>query len=346
VQHDVAHLTEVMQRSEILTDRQPARYLVRLAFNVAAVGLCAVFLKASSVSWAWLLLNSTLVAFFLVQCIIVAHDAMHRQVFQGPRKNDLLALFIWNFLIGLSNSWFFAYHSKHHVQSNRVQHDPNLEIPFLLTGRDSILGLKGWRRQFAKYQAFLFLPFLFLSGGDFLGRTFRFLRHMKKSTSTFYAEIGLMALHYVLFIGYPVYVLGVAKATPYILWHYLIAGFYGGLIFATNHMGMPLVSPDDKVDFVTHQVTTARNLTPHVVNNFIFAGLNYQIEHHLFPSIAYHKLDEARAIVRAHCEERTLHYHEVGLFRTFIEMHQSLHAVGAPLREGASARPSDGLAAG
>jgi fatty acid desaturase len=339
INHEFAQLSKLMQDRQILSSRQPWRYLFRLSICLSGIGACAVLLARGYTCWTATMLCSTAVAVLLVQCIIVAHDAMHRQVFTGPRKNDVLALLIWNLLIGLSNSWFFAYHTKHHVQSNRVGRDPNLEHILVMPGRDDLESLGSGRRWFAKYQGYLLVPFLFLSGGDFLSRTFKFMAKMKK-TRTFWIEVALLVIHYVVFLSFPFLVLDPAQAVVFTLWQYLLAGFYGGLIFATNHIGMPLVGTDEKVDFVQHQVSTSRNMTPHVLNNLIFAGLNYQIEHHLFPTVAYHKLNDARRIVQAHTAKRGIHYHEVGLLRTFAEMFIYLRDAGAPLRGASKAQVS------
>ncbi|HYV43349.1 MAG TPA: acyl-CoA desaturase [Myxococcaceae bacterium] len=329
---DYVQLSRTMKERGLLDDRAPAGYLVRLAFNAAVVIACLATIPRVAHSLPLVLLNSTVLAFFIVQCVIIAHDSMHRAVFRSPAANDTLALLIWNLMVGISHTWFFAYHTKHHVQSNRIGHDPNLEVPFFLPDRDQVMQTRGLRRWFAKYQGYFFLPFLFLSGGDFLGRTMRHMGKMKKLSAGFFVEATLMLAHYAMFIGFPIYVLGPGRAALYILLHYALAGFYGGVVFATNHMGMPLVGSDEKIDYVAHQVSTSRNLTPHAVNNYVFAGLHYQIEHHLFPTISYHRIKDARVIIEEHCKQRGLRYHQVGTLKTFAEMISYLHQVGEPLR--------------
>src|SRR5205823_5393240 len=97
----------------ILNDRKPWPYLLKLALNIAVVGACCAWLPHTT-SLATQLLISGVVAFFLVQCVIIAHDAMHRQLFHDAWKNDLVSLLVWNVIVGISHNWFVSYHNKHH----------------------------------------------------------------------------------------------------------------------------------------------------------------------------------------------------------------------------------------
>jgi fatty acid desaturase len=278
-------------------------------------------------------LNALVTAFFVVQCIIIGHDSMHKQLFHKPGKNDLVSLFIWNFLSGISHTWFHSYHTKHHVHSNRIGVDPNLEIPFALTGRDEIQGSKGLRRLYIKYQVFFFIPFLFLSGGDFLKRTIRFIGEMKFNLKTV-IELVVIAIHYVIFIGYPLMVLPLGQFAVYMIVLYGVAGFYAGMVFATNHFGMPIFAKDDKVSYLEQQTASSRNIKSSPLIDYVFSGLNFQIEHHLFPQIPRYHMYKTQAIVKAYCQKHGLQYHEPGLGTTFREMFSYLHGVGEPLRKG------------
>jgi fatty acid desaturase len=62
--------------------------------------------------------------------------------------------------------------------------------------------------------------------------------------------------------------------------------------------------------------------------------LNYQIEHHLFPRMPRNKLKEAQPIIKGFCRNLDIHYHETNVLRSYREILQHLHEVGAPLRKG------------
>jgi fatty acid desaturase len=80
-------------------------------------------------------------------------------------------------------------------------------------------------------------------------------------------------------------------------------------------------------------VLTSRNVRGSRLVDFALGGLNYQIEHHLFPSMPRPSLRRAQPLVRAFCAERRLAYSESSVFGSFVEALRHLHAAGAPLRQ-------------
>ena len=85
-------------------------------------------------------------------------------------------------------------------------------------------------------------------------------------------------------------------------------GLYMGSAFAPNH-GMPLVSPKLKLDFLRRQVLISRNFSGGLLISGFMGGLNYQIEHHLFPSMARPYLRKAQPLVAAYCAAQGVHPH-------------------------------------
>jgi fatty acid desaturase len=91
---------------------------------------------------------------------------------------------------------------------------------------------------------------------------------------------------------------------------------------------MPILAQDDARDFLRRQVLTSRNVRGGWLIDFLLGGLNYQIEHHLFPSMPRASLRHARPIVRAHCLKYGLPYIEVSLFDSYRQALCHLHTVG------------------
>ena len=88
-------------------------------------------------------------------------------------------------------------------------------------------------------------------------------------------------------------VLPPGKALAFIAIHQGLWGVYMGMSFAPNHKGMPVLTADDKLDFLRKQVLTSRNVVGGPQVDVALGGLNYQIEHHLFPSMPRHNLRKA-----------------------------------------------------
>jgi fatty acid desaturase len=112
---------------------------------------------------------------------------------------------------------------------------------------------------------------------------------------------------------------------------------YLGSIFAPNHKGMPILTGKDRPDFLRRQVLTSRNVRGGPITDIALGGLNYQIEHHLFPSMPSPHLRKAQVIVRQHCEELGISYLETSLITSYKQALSSLHHAGAPIREARAA---------
>ena len=119
--------------------------------------------------------------------------------------------------------------------------------------------------------------------------------------------------------------------------HQAVFGLYMGCSFAPNHKGMPIIEPDEKLDYLRRQVLTSRNVRGGWFIDQLLGGLNYQIEHHLFPSMP-------RANLRApgaSCARtaRTTHLVRRDLPRfVYAIVLRHLHALGAPLRAARDAK--------
>ena len=91
---------------------------------------------------------------------------------------------------------------------------------------------------------------------------------------------------------------------------------------------VPTWRADRGLSFLERQVLSSRNVVPHPVTDFVFGGLNYQIEHHLFPTMPRVNFLQARAIVKPFCQAHGLAYHEMGAFASYRLVVSELRRVG------------------
>jgi fatty acid desaturase len=214
--------------------------------------------------------------------------------------------------------------------------DPDIEIPFLdFTGTADLTKMGRFRRMLVKYQAWLFLPALLTVAVGLQYHSFVYL--LQKKAKYHMLEWALLLAHVVLYLACVFSLFAFWPAILFVVLHQALIGFYLGAIFAPNHKGMPVLEKASSVDFLHRQVLTARNIHAHPVTDFCYGGLNYQIEHHLFPAMARNQLKAAQPIVRAFCQTHAISYHETTVARSLTEILRHLHQIGAPLR--ASTRP-------
>jgi fatty acid desaturase len=105
-------------------------------------------------------------------------------------------------------------------------------------------------------------------------------------------------------------------------------GFFMGAAFAPNHKGMPLVPKDAKLDFFSRQVLTSRNIRGSWLKDNLMGGLNYQVEHHLFPSMARPNLRKAHQIVVEYCRKHEVTLVEMNLLASYGAIMRHLNKVG------------------
>jgi fatty acid desaturase len=125
-------------------------------------------------------------------------------------------------------------------------------------------------------------------------------------------------------------VLSPLQAIVFLLLHQALFGVYLGMTFAPNHKGMPHPTGDE--DYLRKQVLTSRNVRGGWFVDVALGGLNYQIEHHLFPAMPTPNLRKVKPIVQQYCAEIGVSYAETGLVESYRQALHHLHEVGAPLR--------------
>jgi fatty acid desaturase len=103
---------------------------------------------------------------------------------------------------------------------------------------------------------------------------------------------------------------------------------YLGASFAPNHKGMPILRQQDEHDFLRRQVLTSRNIRGGWFTDLALGGLNYQIEHHLFPSMPRPSLRSSQPLIREFCQQHGLAYCQTSLIDSYAQALRYLHAVG------------------
>ena len=132
--------------------------------------------------------------------------------------------------------------------------------------------------------------------------------------------------HAALYLTVVFWFLSPLKAVVFIAVQQAVFSVYLGCSFAPNHKGMPIVDPEQGLSFARRQVITSRNVAGGWFTNLALGGLNFQIEHHLFPSMPRPNLSKAQGIVRTFCVDNDLGYCEDSLTGSYRQTIQYLRA--------------------
>jgi fatty acid desaturase len=274
------------------------------------------------------LLVAVFLAVMATQVAFVGHDAGHRQVCGSRRGAGLIGRIHGNLLTGLSYGWWTARHNRHHAHPNQEGRDPDIASMVLAFTPAQARARRGAAAWLARHQAWLFFPMLLLEGINLHVAGVRALAR-RRGTSVRLAEAALLALHFGSYLGAVFVVLAPLHALAFIAVQQAVFGLYMGSSFAPNHKGMMVLGRDEKPDYLRSQVLTSRNIRGNWLTDLLLGGLNYQIEHHLFPSMPRPSLRHAQAPVRAFCAAHGIPYCETSLLSSYATVLRHLHAAGA-----------------
>ncbi|MCT2587951.1 fatty acid desaturase family protein [Actinophytocola gossypii] len=324
---DFATLSREIRGAGLL-ERRRGYYLARIVGNLAVFAAGWVVFVAIGDSW-WQLLMAVFFAVMFTQLAFIGHDAGHKQIFRGRHGNDAVG-YLHGGLVGLSYEWWVGKHTRHHANPNHEDDDPDLHIPALAFTRDQARTKRGLLRWMARHQAALFFPLLLLEG---LNLHWSSIKHVWRGDGRARRlEAGLLIAHLVGYLTVVFTVLSPLTGLAFIAVHQGLWGVYMGCSFAPNHKGMPTLPPGHQLDYLRKQVLTSRNVYGGRWVDFVLGGLNYQIEHHLFPTMPRPNLRRAQVIVQDFCARHRIDYAQCGLVRSYQHVLHHLRDAGAPLR--------------
>ena len=312
-----------------LLEKQPGAALSAIMVNLALLAVCFAGFALVRNPW-FVVLNAAFLSFISGQLGFVMHEAGHRQMFRRSWQNVVAGMLHANLLLGISYGYWVRKHNLHHANPNHVDMDPDIDIPIIAFSPEQALEKRGFARWMVKYQAFFFLPLLFLQATSM--HVYAVYVLFKDPPVRRWAELALIAAHWALYIGLPLYFLGPWATLIIVLVRQSLSGFYMASVFAPNHKGMLVVDDESQLDFLHQQVLTSRNIQAHPVVDFWYGGLNYQIEHHLFPTVPRNNLRQLQGIIKGFCHERGIPYYETTMLRSYQEILVYLHEISAPLR--------------
>jgi fatty acid desaturase len=241
-----------------------------------------------------------LIALGSVQVALIGHDAGHLGVFSTRVANVALGSVCWSVALGISFWYWNDRHNRHHASPNHVARDPDLQWaygPIFLPLLAFTFRAEGWRYALRE-----------LDGRQRLVEV---------------ALLGIGTLAWLL----PTLPLGWAWLVTF-LGAQVLASVYLAFVVAPNHIGMPTWSARASLPFLEQQLLSSRNVAPSRLCDFLFGGLNYQIEHHLFPTMPRSHFAAARALVKPFCAEYGLPYNEFGVVAVYRALWHEVPRLG------------------
>ncbi|GAB3673655.1 acyl-CoA desaturase [Actinocorallia lasiicapitis] len=290
------------------------------------LGTAAVWAAAGAIGSWWALPLAVPAALLSTRTGFLGHDAGHKQIAASGKTNRRLGLLLGNTMLGLSHGWWNAKHNQHHAHPNHAGKDPDVGAGALVFTSEDAAGRSGLAGWITRRQAWLFFPMLTLEGIALKVASFQDLKN--RTGRDRWIEGSLLVLHLAVYLTLAFTLLPLPVAVAFIALHQALFGLHLGCAFAPNHKGMPMPGPDDDWDHLRKQVLTSRNIRGSRTVDWMLGGLNYQIEHHLFPGLPRPALAKVRPLVQEHCATVGLPYAETGLVDSYRQALTHLDHVG------------------
>lgn len=280
----------------------------------------------------WQLFTAAFLAILFTQIAFLGHDSAHRQIFVSGKWNDWVSIVLGDLLVGMSYGWWQHKHTRHHANPNKLGADPDIDLPVIIVTPDRTPPRSRTLRWLRAHQGVFFFPILLLEGVSLHASGIRRVL-ARGELKRRWVEILFLLIR---LTGFPVLVFIVLS--PGIAFVFLavqlgVFGFYMGASFAPNHKGMPVVPRDVSLDFLRRQVMMSRNIRGTRILDTAMGGLNYQIEHHLFPSMPRPHLRKAAPIIAEYCRTHDVPYLQTGLFASYAIVVRYINRVGLGERD-------------
>ncbi|TPX33608.1 hypothetical protein SmJEL517_g03585 [Synchytrium microbalum] len=299
-------------------------YLFKLLFNQSMWAISIAIMIRFPTNLFAVFVSGLIMALFFQQSGWLSHDFLHNQVFKNRSLNKAVGYFTGNVCQGklfmawtsFSVSWWVNKHSTHHSTPNVHNADPDIDTMPILAWSEHALELftdvddATLAKFLVKYQPYLYFPILSFARLSWCHSSIRYVANNPNIANRF-VENATLALHWIWYLGFATRYLSTFGA---LLWFVTSQGGCGLMlasVFSLNHNGMPVLDQQEarEHDFYALQAITGRDVLPSIAADFFTGGLNYQIEHHMFPSIPRHNFHLIKEQTLALCKKHNVPYH-------------------------------------
>ncbi|CAI2192070.1 20408_t:CDS:2 [Funneliformis geosporum] len=308
------------------------------------------------------ILSAAIMGLFWQQCGWLSHDFLHHQVFKNRKYNDLMGDFLGGICLGFAPTWWKDKHNTHHAAPNVHGQDPDIDTHPLLTWSEHALfdlfnpemakananDFPPWFTRFmVEYQTLNYFPILGLARISWCFQSIFFVLPDGQNGKPANARMPIslteqlsIAMHYVWYFYIFSFISSWKLMVTFFFASQVICGILLALVFALNHNGMAILTEEEarEMDFFVEQVITGRDiiaLNPKLqfVVDWFCGGLNYQIEHHLFPALPRHVFHKVQPIIQTLCEKHKIPYCKTTFYGGTKDVFNRLGQVSASSRK-------------
>ncbi len=324
---DFDKLTEEL-RAEGFFDPAPLHVVLRV-LEVAAMYAVGIYLLFNAQSVAAKVGGIMLMGLASGRCGWLMHEGGHYSLTGHIPTDRMLQIVLYGVGCGMSGGWWRSQHNKHHSMPQKEGHDVDLNtLPLVAFTSKVVKKIGNPMKKWISMQAFLFpviTTSLVATGWQFYLHP-RFIMRSKNV-----AEAASIFVRLALWTYYITGEFGLMKSAGiYVLYNWFAAN-YIFINFAVSHTHLPVVPKEDTtVDWVRYAAIHTMNVTPGYFNfvDWWMSYLNYQIEHHLYPSMPQFRHPIVSQRIRTLFAKHNILYDERDYITSMAVTFKNLHNVG------------------
>lgn len=315
-------------RKEVENSGLLSRTPVYYTLNFLVSGLSFILLFGILIyfnNWYAAILIAFPIAFLKMQFGYLGHDAGHNAISKNYNINKVLGYLCHPLIFGMSFSYWMHRHNEHHTNPNYEGLDPDIGNPSPLSFTENqVKKRKGIAKIITRFQSYFLIPAFAVIFSVIKLEAVKYMIKKRRGL----VDMVLLVANVSFFLLVIPYFIGFAKALAFYLLVTLLTNIYFGFAFFPNHLGMPILKKESELSFVKKQVLTSRDIKTGRILDFIFGGLNYQIEHHLFPNMSRKHLPHLKSIVKKFCQQKKILYNDCRFLEAWKEVFVYLDDLG------------------
>jgi delta8-fatty-acid desaturase len=298
------------------------------------------------------IIGGILMAAFFQQVAFFGHDLGHTSVTHSRQADLNIGLVFGNLLSGVSLGWWKATHNTHHVITNSVSDDPDIQhLPFFAVNKEfcgsvfstyheRTLSFDMWAKLFIPLQSKLYYIIMAAARLNLYLQSYKLLlspdQEIRKRIKTNrWLELCCL-IGFATWFGMLLFILpSWTSRFGFLVISHGLAGILHVQI-TLSHFSMPVYTdiPLKSDSFLIHQLKTSLDIDCPSCMDWFHGGLQFQVVHHLFPRFPRHNLRKIRNALMIFCKKHALEYHSVGFFEANRRMITHLASVSAECRKG------------
>ena len=285
-----------------------------------------------------------LMGFFWIQSGWIGHDSGHYKIVPFKRLNRFVQILSGNCLAGISIGWWKWNHNAHHIACNSLDFDPDLQhMPFFVVSSRFFSSLTScfyerkmkfdsFARFLVSYQHWTFYPVMCFARINLFAQSFILLLSKRKVPDRGVELLGLL----VFWIWYPLLVSCLPNWGERIL--FVVASFavtgIQHIQFCLNHFSSKVyVGPPSATDWIEKQTNGTLDVKCSAWMDWFHGGLQFQLEHHLFPRLPRCHLRKISPFVKDLCKKHNLPYNCVSFWKANVLTLQTLQNAALQARD-------------